>query len=340
MSHADMRVETMPVQRGHHGPVCLAGTSPVVRRLRKELAELAGAPCVLIEGEAGLGAREIAGELHRASRFQGSFLAIACSAATPAEIERTLFGDSRGGGGELETVDPSSAIAMTHGGTLFLEDVEDLSGPAQARLARIVRDGEVLLGGRGNVQAAVRLNGSLIVTAPLMDDGTADRYLRRDLVRYFSRSRILLPPLRHRREDIPAIVEALIEPMWRDAGRMGRVSLTPQALTLLAALPWRSNLHELGEVLLRIVNGLAGSTIDLGEVLAHVRIDGAPSMPTPIGTLRSAREQFERDYIANVLQHHRGRMNDAARTLGIQRTNLYRKARQLGLAVGRSGKRS
>jgi DNA-binding NtrC family response regulator len=81
------------------------------------------------------------------------------------------------------------------------------------------------------------------------------------------------------------------------------------------------------------VAGAHADQIQLEDVLAHVRFDGALSPHAGAGTLRSARQQFERDYIAFVLQHHRGRVGDAARALGIQRTNLYRKARQLGIRL-------
>jgi DNA-binding NtrC family response regulator len=105
-------------------------------------------------------------------------------------------------------------------------------------------------------------------------------------------------------------------------------------------MPWRGNLVELRHAVSRLVTGLRGAVVELDDVLAQVRFDGALAPHAPTGTLRSARQQFERDYIALVLQHHRGRVGEAARTLGIQRTNLYRKARQLGIAVGRPGQSS
>lgn len=135
-------------------------------------------------------------------------------------------------------------------------------------------------------------------------------------------------------DDIRRVIERLVGEVCDRAGA-GRKALAPAAVTLLAAMPWRGSLVELRHALSRIVGDVAGDVIQLEDVLAHVRFDGAPAPHAPAGTLRSARRQFEREYITLVLERHRGRVGDAARALGIQRTNLYRKARQLGISVAR-----
>ena len=108
-------------------------------------------------------------------------------------------------------------------------------------------------------------------------------------------------------------------------------TLTRAALTLLSALPWRGNAPELRALLERLVLLVPHGLIRLEDVLAHIQLDGSVG-PTGYGaTLRQARARFERDYIGAVLQHHHGRIADAAKVLGIQRTNLYRKMRRLNL---------
>lgn len=129
------------------------------------------------------------------------------------------------------------------------------------------------------------------------------------------------------------MLDALVSQLC-DEGGVARKTLTQPAVTLLAAMPWRGNLVELRHAVARIFRGVEHHEIQLEDVLAHVRFDDALSPRAPAGTLRSARQQFERDYVALVLRHHRGRVGDAARALGIQRTNLYRKARQLGIRLG------
>lgn len=118
----------------------------------------------------------------------------------------------------------------------------------------------------------------------------------------------------------------------RAEAQTGGKRLAPDAMALLAAMTWQDDLPALREALARLVAGVPREEIGVEDVLAHVRLEPAPA---PSGTLRSARRQFERDYIALVLQRHRGSVGDAARALGIQRTNLYRKARQLGISVAR-----
>ena len=116
-------------------------------------------------------------------------------------------------------------------------------------------------------------------------------------------------------------------------------TLTRPALTLLAALPWRGNALELRGLLERLLLLVPGGLIRLEDVLAHTQLDGNVTPTGLDATLRQARAKFESEYIAAVLQHHRGRIADAAKALGIQRTNLYRKMRRLNVirpkAVGR-----
>jgi DNA-binding NtrC family response regulator len=110
-----------------------------------------------------------------------------------------------------------------------------------------------------------------------------------------------------------------------------------EALALLAALPWRRNFEELREVLdVLVLVADGGAVVQLDDVLGHVPLERLWTRPAGASSLREARQDFEREYIASVLSRHRGRMDEAARTLGVQRTNLYRKVRQLGIGRARS----
>jgi two-component system nitrogen regulation response regulator NtrX len=112
-------------------------------------------------------------------------------------------------------------------------------------------------------------------------------------------------------------------------------TFTQAALALLAALSWPGNTAELRGVIERVVERTDVGTLQVEHVLPALQLDRAPASFVPVGSLREARLRFERDYIAAVLQHHGWRMAAAAQTLGIQRPNLYRKARQLGIPLGR-----
>jgi DNA-binding NtrC family response regulator len=141
--------------------------------------------------------------------------------------------------------------------------------------------------------------------------------------------------LRQRREDIPVLATHFLKEVCRNGDKPLK-TLTRPALTLLAALPWRGNAPELRGLLERLVLLVPQGLIRLEDVLAHTQIEGSPSPSGPDATLKQARARFERDYIAAVLPHQHGRIAEAARVRGIQRTNLYRKMRRLNLMHGKA----
>ena len=153
-----------------------------------------------------------------------------------------------------------------------------------------------------------------------------DPGLREDLLRRLPLV-IELPSLRERRDDVPAIAEAML------AARDRHRRFTPAALTVLAALPWRRNTAELSGLIERLTAAGTDPLIRQEDVLGEVQLDRAPARPT--GNLRDARRAFERELIAAVLRDHSWQMREAARALGIERANLYRKARQLGIPLRR-----
>jgi DNA-binding NtrC family response regulator len=168
----------------------------------------------------------------------------------------------------------------------------------------------------------------------MIDSDVRESRFRADLFRRLAVSRIDLPPLRDRLEDVPALGARLLEDLSAAAGLPPR-SFTPAALALLAALSWPGNLAELREVVERVMADTGDQVIQIERLLPALQLDRANTAFVPAGNLRDARLRFERDYIAAVLQHHGWRMADAAQTLGIQRPNLYRKARQLGIPLTR-----
>jgi DNA-binding NtrC family response regulator len=235
---------------------------------------------------------------------------------------------------DLECVSSDSRVAAATGGTLFLQNVTELPAGAQARLARIARDGEVRIEGV-SVATSFRLVAS---ACPGVDAEVHAHRFRADLYRCLSAVRIDVPPLRERAEDVPVLAGRLLEEICGARGVKPR-TFTRAALALLTALTWPGNLAELRGVIERVVANSRDDVIQVEHLLPALQLERAPAPFTPSGNLREARLRFERDYIAAVLQHHGWRMGDAARTLGIQRPNLYRKARQLGipLAGGRVG---
>jgi DNA-binding NtrC family response regulator len=308
--------------QGEKYPYELTGASGPVRdcvaQVQQAAAEDRG---VLLTAEPGLDAEAVARAIHASSsRKAEPFVVVRGEGASQGELERALFGTPhRGAPADLELISTSSALARANRGALFLSHVHELPATLQRRLARVLRDGEVRMPRRSS---SLMLDVRVIAAR----DTSVDSGLREDLVRRLPLN-VFVPSLRQRRDDVPAIAEAMLA--VRDRSRR----FTPAALTVLTALPWRGNTAELSGLIERLTSNGSAELIRQEDVLAEVQLGRAPSRPT--GNLRDARRQFERDYIASVLREHEWHMPDAARALGIERANLYRKARQLGIPLRR-----
>ncbi len=328
---ADSR--TTPFVRLPTGAIELLGRSPAIVRVQ-ELVRRAAALTdgVLITAEPGAGVESVAHEVHTRSAPSGAaYVIVECGGRDPAGIDRLLFGAPPSEAPEdLDCVSSDSQVAAARGGTLFLQNVTELPAAVQARIARIVRDGEVRIDG-----ARVATEFRLVVSAtPAIDADVRARRFRADLYRRTAAARIDLPPLRERGADIPALAARLLQELSAARGLPGR-TFTQATLALIGALTWPGNLAELHDAIARVIESTDEDVIQIEHLLPALQLDRTPVPFAPSGNLREARLRFERDYIAAVRPHHRWRMADAARTLGIQRPNLYRKARQLGIPLAR-----
>jgi DNA-binding NtrC family response regulator len=276
------------------------GASAAMRDVFALVRRLGPSRCnVLIVGERGTGRETIA----RAIRDQGPnkasvFIKLVCSDVDPAAFAAAL-----------------DAASFTDA-TMYLEDLCALPAELQARLeARI---------SAGRERAPRVLGAPQPRVAELVERGA----FRAGLLEAIGVVRIDLPPLRHRRDDVPVLATHFLKEACRRHDTP-RKSLSRGALALLSALPWTGNALELRALTERLSIVVPRGVVLLEDVLANVRLDGAQAIGGPRGSLKSARERFERDYVTAVLQHHRGRMGAAAKDLGIERTNLYRKIKQL-----------
>jgi DNA-binding NtrC family response regulator len=305
-------------------PLPLLGSSDAARHAREsfDLAASRAMP-VLIVAEAGSRPNTIAQALHARTRPSTPFIAVDCGVLQPAEIEQRLFGmlPRRATTADLETLAADAALAEAADGTLFLEHADELPASAQRRLARVLRDGEVRMAGR-----RARLPLRIVASTPRdLGADVRDGHFRQDLARRLGACRITIPPLRQRTGDLAEMIEHLV----REAAG-GPRSFTHAALTVIAALPWSGNIDELAALIQKVLT-TAGQNVTQEDVLGHLPMDGQFSRVDLTASLRDARRRFERDYIAAVLERHQWRMSEAARALGIERANLYRKTRQLGI---------
>jgi DNA-binding NtrC family response regulator len=315
----------------HHSPA-MREVMPVIARAATMRAG------VLVRGEDGVGRQVVARAIHaaQANGSGGAFVCVDCAAHDTDALDAELFGVparphlSEAAARGLARVSRASRLHDASGGTLYLQNVAEAPARVQARLARILRDREALLVESG---ATIGLDvRPMAGVDPGFDGALQDGRIREDLFRRLSVIRIDIPPLRNRREDIPALANYFTREICASL-RVPPKTLSRPALSLIAALPWRGNAVELRTLLESVIGDLPGGRgIGLEEVLAHVRLDGGAVVYSSDGTLRQARARFERDYIAAVLEQNHGRISDAAKALGIQRTNLYRKMRSLKVA--------
>jgi DNA-binding NtrC family response regulator len=316
-------------------------------------AAIAGTGGVLICGEPGTGREAMARAIHhgavcgvngslenllresvRPLEVSRPFVSVDCTVGS--DVEELVFGTVRNGHDGLDYISAGSCLHRAFGGTLFLRAVHEMPGRVQTRLARVLRDGEVWVHPESGAPTVESVNVRVMASIDA-GDSWSDERVTPELERRLAVHRITLPPLRERREDIPGLIRILLCDICRSLNVQVK-SMSTQAVELLCALPWRGNFMELRGLLHALVMKVPDRLIRLNDILANIRLDGSAQTFHGGGTLKEARERFEHDYVEAVLELHRGRMPEAARALGIQRTNLYRKIRQL--AVQRKSARS
>jgi two-component system NtrC family response regulator len=308
----------------------LVGTSAAMREVHKRigLAAASDAP-VLVVGETGTGKERVARALHRHShRADGPFVAINCAAIPRELLESELFGHVRGAfSGAVG--DRPGCFRTAIGGVLLLDEIGEMPLDVQAKLLRVLQEGEVVpVGASRPIRVDVRVLAA--THRDLASDAAGGRF-RQDLLYRLDVLRIDLPPLRQRPDDIDALARHFLD---QAAGRGAR-SLTAGAVARLQAQRWPGNARELRNVIFRSVAMSRRGVLDADDLrLTEVDAAGAvvgdqrltdESMPAQV-------ERLERLLIARALAKHDGNRTEAARELGLHRAQLYRKLQQYGLS--------
>jgi DNA-binding NtrC family response regulator len=281
---------------------------------------------LLIQGESGTGKEVIAKAVHHASpRAARPFVAVNCGAVPETLLESELFGYVRGAFTGAATT-KLGLFEEADGGTLFLDEIAEMPQALQVKLLRALQSGEVRrLGATQAATIDVRViaatHGDL---ATLISRGT----FREDLFYRLNVIQIVLPPLRDRREDIPALAEHFL---GRSAGKLGReLRLSPRALERLLRYPWPGNVRELENAIERASILARSDTVEPDDLPPHVSagllLGPSPALPRPI-TLADA----ERALILETLERFGRSHSGAAEALGIGRTTLWRKLKEYGI---------
>jgi two-component system, NtrC family, nitrogen regulation response regulator NtrX len=288
---------------------------------------------VCILGETGTGKELIARTLHEKSlRSSGPFVAVNC-AAVPAElIESELFGHEKGSftGATARHV---GKFEQADRGTLFLDEIGDMPLPMQAKLLRVLEEGEIeRIGTTRPVTVDVRI---IVATHRNLEALVADGKFRQDLFHRIFVFPVYLPPLGERREDIPALISHFIKEVcaqndWK------LVEFTPDAILALQEYSWPGNIRELRNMVERLMLLAPASEVNAELVQSVFGTAIADrSVASGSGTLARRVELFERDVILAELKRANFHMTNAAKALGLERSHLYKKAEQLGIDIRR-----
>ncbi|MEP6915611.1 MAG: sigma 54-interacting transcriptional regulator [Acidobacteriota bacterium] len=303
----------------------LIGESAPARSLRESIARAARAPFpVLIEGESGSGKELVARAIHRlGARRDRRFCAINCAALSDDLLEAELFGHVRGAYTGAVS-DRPGLFEEADGGTLFLDEIGELSARAQAKLLRVLQDGEVRRVGE-NASRRVDVRIVAATNRRLVQEAAAGRF-RSDLRFRLDVVRIDVPPLRDRASDVPLLAARF----WNDAAaRVGsRATLSPDAAAALARYEWPGNVRELQNVIAWMaVQGPRRGRVGSSSLPAHLALASTP----PGGTFEAARAEFERRFVKAALATADGQRAKAAEALGMTRQGLAKMLRRLGL---------
>ena len=315
----------------------LIGESPEMLQLKSDLGMAAGSTSrILITGENGTGKELVARQIHRQSKRRDQpFVDVNCAAIPEELIESELFGHVKGAfTGAAEN--RRGRFEAADGGTLFLDEIGDMSMKTQAKVLRVLEQQRFeRVGGTEPIEVDVRVLAA--TNKELAETEIPAGRFREDLFFRLAVIPLRVPPLRERREDIPRLLQHFLEHFSAEVGRRPK-SISPGALERLRDHHWPGNVRELRNLSERLVIMTRGDEIAASDLPAHIGGASATqdSVQIPDGaTLKEAREAFEREFIERRLQQSRGNVSQAARSLGLERSNLYRKMRTYGVEVAR-----
>jgi two-component system nitrogen regulation response regulator NtrX len=304
-----------------------------MRRVMAQVDRVAASEArVCILGETGTGKELIARALHeRSGRRGGPFVTLNCAAVPGELIESELFGHEKGsftGAASRHT----GKFEQAHHGTLFLDEIGDMPLVMQAKLLRVLEEGQVeRVGGDRSIAVDVRV---IVATHRDLDKLVKAGAFRQDLYHRIYVFPLLLPPLRERTEDIPALVEHFARQVAEVNGWKPK-PFRPEAIGELQRYAWPGNVRELRNVVERLLLLADGPVNEEAVHLALPHAESAASVPgeSPAlsGSLAERTDSFERAQILAELKRHNQRMTDTARALGLERSHLYKKCQALGI---------
>jgi two-component system, NtrC family, nitrogen regulation response regulator NtrX len=314
----------------------LIGDSQALHRVRDAILRAAPTQAtVLITGESGVGKELVARAIHRNSlRRDEAFVQVNCAAIPEDLIESELFGHEKGsftGATEKQI----GKFELAHKGTIFLDEVGDMSHRTQAKVLRVLQGGEVeRIGSQKTTFVDVRV---IAATNKKLEEAIEKGTFREDLFFRLSVIPIRVPPLRERTEDIPQLIQHFVREFSMNNNYRPK-TFSPAAVEAMRRHPWRGNVRELRNAVERLLIMVPDDVIqpdDLSDILRRPAESGAPAEPA--GSLRDFKESAERSFLVEKLRENKWNISATANAIGTPRSNLYKKLEQYGITQEKDG---
>ena len=329
LEHRSLSIENSRLKADSGARWRIIGESVPMKALRQQLTLMAGTNGrVLIYGESGTGKELVAHALHSLSpRAAEPFVEVNCAAIPEELIESELFGHNKGSFAGAQEA-KIGKFQKADAGTLFLDEVGDMSLRTQSKVLRVIEEQRFEpVGASESVQVDVRVVAS---TNKNLDVEIEHGNFREDLFYRLNVIPFNVPPLRDRREDIPLLAEHFLREFTTAYGRKPK-ELSPEAFKVLAEYHWPGNVRELKNLIERIVILNPQVRVDA----RHIPLNPSKRQPDRsmdrFGSLQEVREAAEREYILKKLEETNGNVTRTAELLGLERSNLYRKMKTLGI---------
>jgi two-component system nitrogen regulation response regulator NtrX len=330
LQHLESENRQLRQQLGKHEIIWKGATMQKIMAQVERVAASETRVCIL--GETGTGKELVARTLHeRSPRCSGPFVTLNC-AAVPAElIESELFGHEKGSFTGAASRHLGKFEQAEHG-TIFLDEIGDMPLAMQAKLLRVLEEGEVeRIGADKAIAVDVRV---LVATHRSLETLVREGKFRQDLFHRVYVFPLVLPPLRERREDIPAIIEHLARQVCAQ-NNWKAIPFTPQAVEALEEHAWPGNVRELRNVVERLMLLATDNQVDTDTVRTALpqSIEARHGITATSGPLAERVENFEREVLLAELKRHSYHITNTAKALGLERSHLYKKAEQLGVDI-------
>ena len=310
----------------------LTGTSDAIMELKETISLVAPTNAwILIMGDNGTGKELVARSIHKQSkRAHKPFVEVNCAAIPEELIESELFGHEKGAfTGATEK--KRGKFDLAHEGTIFLDEVADMSLKAQAKVLRILQEKKFeRVGGTKLIATDVRVLAA--TNKDLEAEMEAGRF-RQDLFYRLNVIPLRVPPLKNRKEDIPLLVKCFLKNFSQKEGEKEK-TITPEALALLMLHDWPGNVRELKNIVERLIIMKVGNVIDTSNIPTPAKkeqTNGPDRAASVLNSYREAKAAFEKQYLAGKLREYDGNVSRTAEAIGLERSNLHRKIRTYNL---------